>query len=407
VKLERMKKDAKIRILAGAVAFSILILLLNGITTGLDLQGGSKITVQTEGPMDALSMDQLITVMTERLNVYGIKDVRIRPWGDLADNESDFVLVEIAGVNTSEAIELLGKPGKVDVRIGNRTIYGGADIEVEMFGYNAYGGGWSVPFAFKNDYAAKSFADAVKEVYEENGSVYIDTYLDGKAVSEGVGISPSLQEEINAGSIPKRLQITMGGSSDDPEARDEAKRLHSYLRSGVLTSEVSIVGSSQISPTLAEGFGRDAVRAGFLALAAVSLFIYARYRNPLIVLPIMATGISEVIIILGVASLIRWNIDLPAIAGIIAAVGTGVDDQIVITDEVLMEKVRSIGFRIKSAFFIIMAAWATTVAAMLPLVWLGQGMLVGFAITTIIGVTVGVFITRPAYARTVQYLLKD
>lgn len=404
---ERMKKDTKIRILAVAVALSILILLLNGLTTGLDLQGGSKITIQTAEPMNADTMDQLITVMTERLNVYGIKDVRIRSWGDLADNESDFVLIEIAGVNTSEAIALLGKPGKVDVKIGNKTIYTGADIDVEMYGYNAYGGGWSVPFAFKNDFAAKSFADTVREVHAENDStVFIDTYLDGKNVSTGVGVSPSLQAEIDEGGIPKRLQITMGGRSDDPQAREEAKRLYSYLRSGVLTQEVKIVGSSQISPTLAEGFGRDAVKAGFFCLVAVSLFIYARYRTPIIVVPIIATGVCEVIIILGVASLIRWNIDLPAIAGIIAAVGTGVDDQIVIIDEVLMETVRSMGYRIKSAFYIIMAAWATTVAAMLPLVWLGQGMLVGFAITTIIGVTVGVFVTRPAYARVVQYLLK-
>jgi len=57
--------------------------------------------------------------------------------------------------------------------------------------------------------------------------------------------------------------------------------------------------------------------------------------------------------------------------------------------------------RIKKAFFIIIGAFFTIVAAMLPLFWAGAGMLKGFAITTILGVTFGVFFTRPAYAKVI------
>ncbi len=150
---------------------------------------------------------------------------------------------------------------------------------------------------------------------------------------------------------------------------------------------------------------RNAIMAGFAAIVAVSIVIFLRYRDPRIVAPIIATGISEVLIILGIASLIRWNIDLPAIAGIIAAVGTGVDDQIVITDEVFLEKEKSLRHRMKSAFFIIMAAYMTTVAAMLPLFSIGLQILRGFALTTIIGVTIGVGITRPAYAALIRNII--
>ncbi|MFV2041548.1 MAG: protein translocase subunit SecD, partial [Candidatus Hydrothermarchaeales archaeon] len=90
---------------------------------------------------------------------------------------------------------------------------------------------------------------------------------------------------------------------------------------------------------------------------------------------------------------------------IIAAVGTGVDDQIVITDEVFMEREKSIRHRMKSAFFIIMAAWMTTVAAMLPLFSIGLQILRGFALTTIIGVTIGVAVTRPAYASLISNII--
>jgi preprotein translocase subunit SecD len=47
---------------------------------------------------------------------------------------------------------------------------------------------------------------------------------------------------------------------------------------------------------------------------------------------------SEVFLVLGFASLIKWELDLAALAGLIAAVGTGIDDQIVVNDELVKEK---------------------------------------------------------------------
>jgi preprotein translocase subunit SecD len=198
------------------------------------------------------------------------------------------------------------------------------------------------------------------------------------------------------------MVITTGG---DESARLQAKQIEAILRSGSLTVKVEIIEKLRVPPELGEEFVSNAIVAGLMGILAVALVIFVRYRDTRIVLPIIATGISEVIIILGIASLIRWNIDLPAIAGIIAAVGTGVDDQIVITDEVFMEKEKSLRHRMKSAFFIIMAAWMTTVAAMFPLFSIGLQILRGFALTTIIGVTIGVAITRPAYASLIKHII--
>jgi preprotein translocase subunit SecD len=101
---------------------------------------------------------------------------------------------------------------------------------------------------------------------------------------------------------------------------------------------------------------------------------------------------------LAVAALIRWNLDAPSIAGIIAGMGTGVNDQIIIIDESVSGESTSLKERIKRALFIIVGAFFTIVAAMLPLFWAGTGLLRGFALTTIIGVSVGILITRPAFA---------
>ena len=63
--------------------------------------------------------------------------------------------------------------------------------------------------------------------------------------------------------------------------------------------------------------------------------------------------------------------------------------------------------RIKNAFFIIFAAYSTVVVAMLPLFSAGAGLVRGFAITTIIGVSIGVFITRPAFSSLMEKLSEE
>jgi len=133
------------------------------------------------------------------------------------------------------------------------------------------------------------------------------------------------------------------------------------------------------------------------------------YRRVIIAFPIVFTAISEIFLTVAMAALIGWNIDLAAIAGIILAIGTGVNDQIVITDEAIRgqkEAIYNWKERIKRAFFIIFSAYLTIVVAMLPLLFAGAGLLKGFAITTILAVTIGVLITRPAYAQIVQMLLE-
>ena len=113
---------------------------------------------------------------------------------------------------------------------------------------------------------------------------------------------------------------------------------------------------------------------------------------------LLFTSISEIIIILGIASFIEWNLDLPSIAGILATIGTGIDQQIIILDESRQKVMLSLKQKLKRAFSIILGAYFTAVVALIPLLWAGAGLLKGFAITTIIGITVGVLITRPAFA---------
>jgi preprotein translocase subunit SecD len=187
------------------------------------------------------------------------------------------------------------------------------------------------------------------------------------------------------------------------------KRLQTLLVTGSLPVKIDIVKIDSISPLLGEEFIKNAIFMGALAIIAVALVVLFRYRKIKISLSMILIMVSELVILLGVASLIGWNLDLAAIAGVIIALGTGVDHAIVITDETLTGESQIYDWkkRLKRALFIITAAYFTTVVAMMPLVFAGAGLLKGFAITTIIGVSIGVFITRPAYAAIIETLLRE
>jgi preprotein translocase subunit SecD len=204
--------------------------------------------------------------------------------------------------------------------------------------------------------------------------------------------------------------IIRGAANSSEEAQQELDNLVILLQSGSLPVAIADVSKQTISPLLGQEFLTTTWLIGVVALLLVGLVLFIRYRIPKLIVPIILTGLSEVILVLGFASLINWNLDLASVAGILAAVGTGVDDQIVITDEILKGGLllhSSIVARVKSAFFIIFAAAATSLATMMPIIFFGIGLgkLMGFAITTIAGVLIGVLITRPAFGEILKEIL--
>ncbi len=232
----------------------------------------------------------------------------------------------------------------------------------------------------------------------KNGKLLL--YVDKKFESE-LEIDPDLKGKV----------VTEAAVSGTRKSREEAKKemvfLQTVLSSGSLPVELEIVEIDKISPIFGETFLKETLIIALVAEAVVVLIIFFRYRNPKIALPMIVVSASEAIIILGIASLINWTIDLPAIAGIIAILGTGVDAQIMIIDEAFSEKkkIYSVKEKIKRAFFIIFSSAATTFVAMLPLLSAGAKVMQGFAVTTILGLFIAVFITRPAFGKIVEEMV--
>jgi len=393
------------------------------IKTGLDLSGGARALVDAqEKELTTSELNNLIAVTSERLNVYGLKDIQIRSVQDLSGK--NYMLIEIAGSTPKELESLISQQGKFEAKIGNETAFVGGDKDITyvaqsgqeagIYACNTYDDGEICNFRFAislSEEAAQRHASITRDLgTDPENPQYLDKqlelYLDDKLV-DSLYISKDLK-----GSATTQISISGSGTGATREeayenAEADMKKLQTVLITGSLPFKLKIEKLDTISPLLGEQFINTIFIAGAAAIIAVGLIIFLRYKNIKLSLAVLLTSLAEIIIILGVSSLFNRNLDLPAIAGIIAAIGTGVDDQVVILDEAKEKEFVSLKEKIKRAFFIILGSYVTTLFALLPLLWAGAGLLKGFAITTIIGISFGVFITRPAFSEIVKVILKD
>ena len=210
------------------------------------------------------------------------------------------------------------------------------------------------------------------------------------------------------------LTIT-GTAASKVDAKTRLDDLLVILESGSLPIPIESISTESISPFLGKEFLRNSLWIGLFALLTVALVLFIRYKVFNLIFPMLFSDVSELIISLGFLSLIQFRIDLATIAGILAAIGTGVDHEVIITDELLKgtkeEEASSSGqsltAKVKSAFFIIFAAVATVFVTMLPIIFFNVGLskLVGFAITVMFGAVLGVFVTRPAFAEVAKVVV--
>ncbi|MDI9394284.1 MAG: preprotein translocase subunit SecD [Euryarchaeota archaeon] len=342
-------------------------------------------------------------ILNDKLNSLGLKEIPVRTVGD------EYILIDFAGIDLATAKEIAERPGKFEIRIqttGNATehvLYGDSIQSVGIPTYHDEQ--WHTPFTLKEEGAR-----ALQKIALETGAIddpnshYLMMYLDGVEIY-GAPLSYSAASKLREGPIYSWEAST----GTDEAAKTEATALQVHLRAGALPVNVQLVGSGHVDPNLGEKFKTAAVITGLLSLIAVAAVVYFKYRRPEILIPMVGTSFSEVIMIIGVAALIGWQLDLPAIAGIIATIGTGIDHLVIITDEVLYEgklpPTKVFKSRIGKAFAIILGAASTNIIALSPLVVMGFGSLKGFAITTIIGVFIGVIFARPVYGVVIKEFL--
>ena len=398
----------------------------SNLRKGLDLAGGTRVVLQPTHSISKDEMELTIASLSERLNVFGLSDVVIRSSRDFSGNE--FIVVEIAGLTEEEVKDLLARQGKFEAKIGNATVFlgGKQDITYVCRSAECSGidpnrrcspaeGGYFCSFFFSISLSPEAAARQGEltgqlELQRDASTCYLNKdivlFLDDKEV-DSLKIGCELK-----GRAVTDIQISGSGNGRTEQEAVAAtlqnmKRLQTIIITGSLPVTLDVVKMDTISPSLGKEFLSNILLVGMLAVIAVVMVILIRYRRTKIVAPLVFVLLSEMVLILGFAALVGWNLDLAAIAGIIITAGTAVDHLIIITDEALRGEHQGLDWkrRIKNALVIIVGAYLTTVSGMIPLWFAGAGMLKGFAFTTIAGLSFGVLIARPAYAAMVEKFL--
>lgn len=369
---------------------------------GFDIQGGSRIILKPSN--QSIPLDEVLLVIQNRLNVYGLSDIKVRAASDL---QSSLIVVEAAGLSAQDVEDLLASQGKFEGKINNISIFTGDDVRVDKPNIRmqqdtrtgAYS--YAIPVMLSPE-AARKFAEVTEALFPTGeGGAYLDKpldlYIDDKPID-----SLQISSDLRGREVPS-AQVT-GVSATRDEALDKQNKMLAILMTGSIPTKLDVESIQKVSPVLGSEFLRSTAIAGIVAALLVALVLYIRYRNMDIVAAIIFMSVAELVLTLAIASFMKkyWQFDLSAIAGLVIAVGTGVDQEIIMTDEFLKGGGKQ---KRKEAMFVIMAAFGTMFAAMLPLLSIGAGAVRGFAITTIIGIIVGYLITRPSYLAILEEIL--
>jgi preprotein translocase subunit SecD len=389
---------------------------------GLDLSGGARALVQAENhKLTSSEVADLVNIISNRFNVYGVSDMTIRSVSDLEGN--NFMLIEIAGATPADLENLISQQGKFEAKIGNDTVFIGEKKDIAsvsrsgqdagIYSCNQLSDGYLCQFRF-TIYLSQEAAERQAAI---TANLSINSTSQGDYLSKKLDlyVDDNLQDSLSISSDLKgrvTTQISIQGSGTGPTQDDAIKaaqqqmnKLQTILITGSLPYKLEVVKLDTISPTLGVSFSKYILLAGLIALLLVAIIVFIRYKGlKSSLLPLIICS-SEIVITLGVAAVIKWDLDLPSIAGILAAIGTGVDDQIIILDEAKhKEEALNIKQKIKRAFAIVLGAYSVSAVSLLPLLGAGAGLLRGFVVTTFIGITIGILITRRAFADIVKII---
>lgn len=376
----------------------------NGIRLGLDLVGGSRIVYEAVLPegydMSGLADDMQTAqaMIRQRLTSQGFTEATVSLTGD------NRLTVEIPQItNPEEAVQTLGTTAQLlfmdidgyndymtalaedpTVDAAQYALLTGSDIEGASAEYGAVDNSGMqqnfVQVEFTSD-GQQKFADATESVAARtDGYNQLLIIMDGQVIS-----APNVSERIDSESC------IITGSFD----QDSAQQLAGLIDAGQLPFSLKQAELRSVGPQLGADAMSSSLMAGIIGLILVCLFMIIIYRVPGFV-ACLALGFYIVIEAL-VFSIIRVNLSLPGIAGIILSIGMAVDANVIIFERIKEElragkTVKSaIDSGFKRAFAAIFDSNLTTLIAAAVLFFFGTGTIVGFATTLGLGVIISMF----------------
>jgi SecD/SecF fusion protein len=224
---------------------------------------------------------------------------------------------------------------------------------------------------------------------QEEGENYVAIVMDGEEV-----FAPRVdrREYAATGIIGDSCIVSFGGQRD---ASATSRNFASFIQIGRLPFEMKQVQLSTVGPTLGANALQTSLIAGAIGLALIILFMLLYYRLPGLMSVISLLLYTAMIAV--ILAMMRVNLSLPGIAGIILSIGMATDANIVIFERIKEElrsgkTVRSaVDAGFKRARTAIIDSNITTLIAGFVLLMFGTGPIQGFATTLLVGVLLSMF----------------
>ena len=305
------------------------------IRFGIDIRGGVDVTFMPANDLDATpeQLEAAKSVIEQRLLALNITDSEI-----YLDEGNDRIIVRFpwkegdTEFDPQAAIDEIGTTAHMVFRKGDTAdgeiILEGSEVESASAGYqqvNSTTPEYLVQLTF-SDEGKSAFAAATTELAGTGTPISI--WLDDECISVA-----NVETAITDG----RAVITGNFT------QDEVVTLARQINSGALPFALSAESYSTLSPVLGAGSLDAMVLAGVIAFVLIFLFMTLVYRLPGFIASIALLGqvaatLAAVSGYFGVFN--SFTLTLPGIAGIILAIGMGVDAN-VITAERIKEELRA------------------------------------------------------------------
>lgn len=371
----------------------------NGMTLGLDLQGGFEILYEVS-PLDGQEMPEMSSVVSsvrKRVDVLGVNEPEITVEGD------NRIRVQLAGVdNPEQARRIISSTANLTFRDVNDNLLmdatvleeGGASVAQDQYGNYVVNLNLSDSNTFyqvTSQVAAMGSGQNLMVAwldYEEGESYAAESRKEDPAYISAATVS----EGINGDSAQISGNFTL----------ESATELADLINSGSLPVQMTEIYSDVVSADYGMDAFSSTMLAGAIGVAAVMLFMICVYRLPGIISAItLAVYIFVVFLLYNAMGAV---FTLSGIAALVLGVGMAVDSNI-LTFERIKESMyagRSVktAFRegSKDSFRTIVDAQLTTFISALILYIFGTGSVKGFAtmliVSTITTLLLIVFIVR-------------
>ena len=342
---------------------------------------------------DAL-LNQSLEIVRRRIDETGTKEPTIIKRGN------DRILIELPGLDDPDRIKkLLGKTANLSFRLvsENEDTFGSELLSVENSEEK-------INVSKRIVLSGDNLINAKPTIDNQNNQTVVSFTFDrvgskkfGRVTTDNVGkrVAIILDNQIISAPVIREPILGGNGQITGDFTFQTATDLALLLRSGSLPAPLTIIEERTVGPDL----GEDSIKAGAISLAIgfllVIIYMIYRYRQLGIIADLAL--IINLVLLIGVLTILEATLTLPGIAGIILTVGMAVDANVLIFERIKEEMknekstIHAFDMGYKKAQSAVLDANITTLISAVILFSLGSGPVKGFAVTLGVGILTTLF----------------